>query len=145
MRRALLTIVFTFAAAAARAQSPYVAGTIGADVSRLSHSESNVSSEGSGGSEVVSGSLRVGTAVGQNWGVELEFVRSGESRGAIPIAVPVFGTATLGVATPTAAVANLATPVRGFETDVRSSHSDLDAAAWVRQRAGSVDLVYLGG
>src|SRR5437867_8937520 len=48
------------------AQSPYVAATIGADVSRVGHTDSNLSSTPSSGSEVVSGSVRVGTPVGEN-------------------------------------------------------------------------------
>src|SRR5205809_268374 len=36
--------------------------------------------------------------------------------------------------------------VVNFQTDVRSSHSDLDAVLWARQRfGGSIDMVYLGG
>ena len=73
MRTTVLAVVFAFIAAAVHAQSPYVAATIGADVSRLSHTDSNLSSGPSGDSEVVSWSLRVGTDVGQNWGTELEF------------------------------------------------------------------------
>ena len=55
------------------AQSPYVAATIGADVSRVSHTDSNLYSSPSNDAEVLSGSLRVGSSLGTNWGVELEF------------------------------------------------------------------------
>src|SRR5689334_23575586 len=46
------------------------------DVSRFGHSDSTFSRTPTSDSEVMSGSVRVGTSVGQNWGVELEFVRS---------------------------------------------------------------------
>ena len=44
MRATVLTVMCLFVAAAARAQSPYVAGTIGADVSRFGHTDSTFSS-----------------------------------------------------------------------------------------------------
>ena len=143
MRILLLTIAVVLASGAARGQSPYVAGTIGADVSRFGHSDSTFSRTPTSDSEVMSGSVRVGTSVGQNWGVELEFVRSGSSRGGVPppVPLPFAGTAagTLNFATGT-------TSVIAFQNDVRQSHYDFDTVAWVRQGAGSkVDVVYLGG
>lgn len=140
MSRTALAIALALVSVAisAHAQSPYVAGTIGADVSRSSHAESNVSPTASSDSEVISGSLRVGTSVGQNWGVELEFVRSGRSRSQPPVSILPL---PAGVLPP-----NMPSPIGVFQTDVRRNHSDFDAVAWARQRvSGSVDLVYLGG
>src|SRR5258705_8764359 len=65
--------------APALAQSPYVAGAIGADVSRSSHGDSSFYPSPSNGAEVLSGALRVGTSINRLWGVELEYVRSGRS------------------------------------------------------------------
>lgn len=146
MRNVSLTIVFVLVAAAGRAQSPYVGGTIGVDVSRFSQTTSNVASSESGGSEVISGSLRVGTSLGQNWGVELEFVRSGRSRGQVPppIYYPLASGANSFTVAPTG-VSSIALPIGGFQTDVRQSHYDFDTVAWVRQRAGNVEVAYLGG
>ena len=146
MRRFILAVVFSLAAVAARAQSPYVGGTIGADVSRISHSTSTFASSESGDNEVISGSLRVGTSLGQNWGVELEFVRSGESRGQVPpqIYLPLANAVSSFTVAP-AGVSSIAFPIGGFQTDVRQSHYDFDTVAWARQRAGKVDFVYLGG
>jgi hypothetical protein len=142
MGRLALAIGFSLVVTvAAHAQAPYVAATIGADVSRVSHSTSNLTRLPSGDSEVLSWSLRVGTAVGENWGVELEFVKSGRSRtegpnGIVPL-IPGTGTLTL---------PNIPSPIAGFQTDIRRTHSDLDTVAWARQRVGgSIDLVYLGG
>jgi len=146
--RLVLAALFSVVTAAAYAQSPYVAATVGADVSRLSHATSSLARIPSGDSEVISWSLRAGTLVGESWGVELEFVQSGRSRsestnGVQPL-IP--GTVTLTGGTIVSPLPpNIPSPI-AFQTDFRRSHSDFDTAAWVRQRAGgSVDLVYLGG
>jgi hypothetical protein len=134
------------------AQSPYVAATIGADVPRVSHTDSSLYSSPSNDAEVVSGSLRVGTSLGEAWGVELEFVRSGRShRSQNPFISPLAGGVNIGSVT--SILSGGASPVGipisspvNFQTDVRSSHSDLDAVLWARQRlGGSIDMVYLGG
>ena len=146
--RVALAVVFSLVAAAAHAQSPYVAATVGADVSRLSHSTSSLARIPSADSEVISWSLRAGTAVGESWGVELEFVQSGRSRSESPFGVQplIPGTVTFTGGTIVSPLPpNIPSPI-AFQTDIRRSHTDLDTAAWVRQRAGgSVDLVYLGG
>jgi hypothetical protein len=154
MARLIFALFVVLFAASARAQSPYVAGTIGADVTRVSHTDSNFTSSSSGGNETLSGSLRVGTAIGQNWGAELEFVHSARSHEqtsprVLPLATsnPVTTTPVSigGVTLSPVAVGTIPTVIP-FQTDVRQSHSDFDAAVWVRQSAGSaVDLVYLGG
>jgi hypothetical protein len=154
--RLALTLLVVLFAASAGAQSAYVAGTIGADVSRVSHTDANFYATSPDGSEALSGSVRVGTAIGPNWGVELEFVQSGHSHDQVtPVVSPL---ATSGSTTPaqvttvpgvsftfTSASTNVI-PVRFVQSDIRQSHSDLDALIWVRQAVGgSVDLVYLGG
>src|SRR6476660_4478694 len=146
MRTVLLTLAFVLAAAAARAQSPYVAGTIGADLSRISHTESSVSPAASSDSEVVSGSIRAGASVGQNWGVELEFVKSGRSHN--QVSPNIYSPLASAVTSLTGAPAGIPTisVIAPYQSDVRQSHYDFDTVAWVRQRAGnSVDLVYVGG
>jgi hypothetical protein len=149
MRRSLFTLLFVLVAVAADAQSPYVAATIGADISRFSRTESNAFRSPSDDSEVVSWSLRLGTDIGQNWGTELEFVRSGESHSSVPTGVPIpFAGGVLSGATPEDLVRaiGIASPIANLSTDVRRSHSDFDGVAWARQRVnGSIDLVYLGG
>ena len=152
MKRVVLVVALCLMAASARAQSTYVAATIGADVSRVSHTDSSFVASPSSSTEVVSGSLRVGTGISQTWGVELEFVRSGHSRRSQnPIITPLpAGGLNVGALTPTptgsVAISGIPVPIAAFQSDIRQSHSDFDAVAWVRQRAGgSVDLVYLGG
>ena len=133
-----------------RAQT-YVAGAIGADVSRVSHTDSSLISSPGNGAEVLSGALRVGTSVGSNWGVELEFARSGRSNEEGPIIGPLVET---GVPTniaqllPTGLVpGNIPIPFSfDYRLEVRRRQTSVDAVAWARQSAGgSVDLVYLGG
>jgi hypothetical protein len=132
------------------AQSPYVAGAIGADISRFSHAESNGAPTPSNDSEVLSGSLRVGTSVGSNWGVELEFVRSGRSHSQSPIFYPLAqaGTTTIAAGAFTFTNGpNISIPIPfEYRSDVTQRHESFDAVVWARQPVGgSVDLVYLGG
>jgi hypothetical protein len=152
--RLVLTLLVVLFAASARAQSAYVAGTIGADVSRVSHTDANFYSSSPDGSETLSGSVRVGTAIGPNWGVELEFVHSGRSHDQVTPLVSPLATNTSTTPAPvitlpgftfTSTSSNVI-PIRFVQSDIRQSHSDLDALIWVRQGVGgSVDLVYLGG
>lgn len=138
MAKVALAALVALFAASAQAQSAYVAGTIGADVSRFNRVESNVSSSASADSEVWSGSLRVGAAIAPAWGVELEFVHSGRSHTQSPASILPVLAGTL--------PANIPVPIARFQTDVRGSHSDFDGVVWARQRAGDrLDLVYLGG
>jgi hypothetical protein len=150
--RLLVALLLVLFAASVSGQSVYVAGTIGADVSRVSHTDSIFSPGTPNGSETFSGSLRVGSAIGQNWGVELEFVQSARSHEQVASSILPLATSTaLGLATATGGFSISATPanvipIRFPETDIRRSHSDFDAIIWGRQRAGGkVDLVYLGG
>jgi hypothetical protein len=151
LRYAITALVLLFAVSA-RAQSVYVAGTIGADVSRVSDTDSNFYSSTPNGTETFSGSIRVGSAIGQSWGVELEFVHSARSHDEFPgsvLPLATSGSLTAPTIPERLAVTSSAVsliPVRFFESDVRQSHSDMDAVLWARQRAGgSVELVYLGG
>jgi hypothetical protein len=151
--RFILTLLLVLFATTVRAQSAYVAGTIGADVSRVSHTDSNFGSSTPNGSETLSGSLRVGSRIGANWGVELEFVQSGSSHDQVtPDVFPLAANATTGAPTVTVqgftfTSASLnAIPIRFVQSDISQRHSDLDAVVWIRQGVGSiVDLVYLGG
>ena len=72
----------------ASAQSAYVAADVGADVARISHSDSAFASGSRSGSEVFSWDLRVGTLIGSGWGVELGYVRSLTDKSNPPFAIP---------------------------------------------------------
>ena len=154
MVRLVLTLLVVLFASSARAQSAYVAGTIGADVSRVSHTDANFSSSSPDGSETLSGSVRVGTTVGPSWGVELEFVQSAHSHDQVTPVVSPLATTTSITGAPAITLQGFAftsasasvIPIRFVQSDIRQSHSDLDALFWVRQGVGgSVELVYLGG
>ena len=148
--RVVLAVALLLAAGSARAQSPYVAGSIGADVARVSHTDSSLGGGTPDGSEVWSGSLRVGTSVGESWGVELEFVRSGRSgQSQTPFISPLAGytfNSSISAPAPVPVGTVIGPGIATFQVDMRQSHTDFDAVAWARQRVGdSVDLVYLGG
>ena len=159
MRLLAAMIAAVLVATTAAAQTPYVAGTIGADLLRVDHTQSTLYSSPSGDTEAFSGSLRVGTSISESWGVEFEYVRSAKMRGPVPGPVPLFadlgngfvwtseGSAGPGsVQLIPGGAAAIPVPIGGFRTDVRLRHSDFDAVAWARQRlGGSVDMVYLGG
>lgn len=149
MVRRFLVISFCLLSAPALAQSPYVAGAIGADVSRSSHGDSSFYPSPSGGAEVLSGALRVGTSISGIWGVELEFVRSGRSSDETPIVNP------LAQAGSTVNLAQLLPGVAPgipipfpfeYRSEVRRRHTSMNAVVWARQPVGgAVDLVYLAG
>jgi len=152
MVRVALVMALSLVAGPALAQSPYVAGAIGADVSRFSHATSNLYASPSNDAEVLSGALRVGTSVGSNWGVELEFVRAGRSHTEGPVVSPLLQagsvSATITQLLPPGVVpGTIPIPVPfEYRSDVTRRHASVDAVAFVRQTAGSmVDLVYLGG
>lgn len=143
----ILFVAFAFFAAPALAQSAYVAGAVGVDVSRFDTVEAAGVPDLTAGGEAAALSLRLGTAIGQRWGVELAFTRPSEvereGRQGYPIPLAVISAPTqAGVAVPPGVVF----PV--FESRIRSQrrNTTLDAVAWVAQGAGSrVDLVYLAG
>ena len=133
------------------AQSAYVAAGVGMDVSRFG----GVDAPNGGGfqpdGEAVAFSLRTGTRIGQNWGVELGFTRPSEieseqSFGPVPLAAA--SNASLTRVGGPGAVGVASTIFPAFESRQRMERRDttLDVAAWVAQSIGNrLDLVYLGG
>lgn len=144
---AALLVVITFIAAPAFAQSAFVTGAVGVDVSRFDSAEAAGVRDGGAGGEALAFSLRLGTAVGQRWGVELAFTRPSEvereSQQGYPIPLTIgTGSVQAGIAVPT----GIAFPVFEFRIRTQRQNNTLDAVAWVAQTAGSrVELVYLGG
>jgi hypothetical protein len=126
-------------AVATHAQSPYVGASLLADVVRTSGAED--SDVGNG--EAIGGALRVGAALGPRWGVELEFVRTGEIEWRPDVTILATGSArrpNLFGALPEIAI--FPTP----EISVESQLSTLTTSVWWRQRVNDrFDLVYLGG
>src|SRR5687768_11541397 len=70
--------VLVVSATPAHAQGPYVMGGVGIDVSRLDHVEGAGLPDMTADGEAIAFSLRLGTAIGDRWGVELAFTRPDE-------------------------------------------------------------------
>ena len=115
----------------AQAQSVYVAGALGADISLASGQESIGFSAPTGGGEALSGAARLGTVLNDRFGVELEVSRAGEVRnssrsGPLPLAG--------------------ALPIFFPEIEVRTRLTTVSTTASIRQQvADNVALAYLGG
>ena len=145
MFRAAFVLILTVIATPAFAQSPYVGASVGMDIARFGGVEFQGFNDLNPNGEAVNFSLRVGTEVGNNWGVELGFTRPSEieresNQGfPIPLLASALGAgaiSNIGVALPTIAASN----------QVELRNTTIDAVAWVSQRLGdSVELVYLGG
>jgi hypothetical protein len=126
----------------------YVAASLGADLTKSYESTTNGTAFPGGERDALAWGLRVGTALGSRWGVELEFNRPGrvDTRNG-PIINPLAaGITTLAPAPVPRASAPmlLIFPPPQIETDQRNT--TWNAAAWVRQPLGArADLVVLGG
>jgi hypothetical protein len=123
--------LIAFFSSAALAQSIYVAGSLGADISLVSGQESLGIPSTPGGGEVVSGAARVGVALDGRFGVEFEMSRAAELRdesrpGINPLAASF--------------------PVFVPELDFRSRITTFSTTASIRQQVSDkVALAYLGG
>ncbi len=148
MKRVLFALVGGLLAAPAWAQSPYVAGAIGAEIVRTTSVESSGSTFDDGNGESWSGAIRVGTLVAPRVGVELEFLRAGaiegDGNGPIFIAAGI-PRAVVGSLVADGLVADAAIfPIISQQTRMRTN--TVSTLAFVRQAVGErVDLVYLGG
>lgn len=134
-------------AAPAFAQSPYVAGAVGVDVSRFARTEGPGTDLTAGG-EAAAFSLRLGTAIRDGWGVELDFTRPSEVERDVErgFPVPLLGGQPGAASMPFAIFPDVVFPI--FESTIRLKRRDttIDTVAWVAQAvSGRVDLVYLGG
>jgi hypothetical protein len=139
--RALLALLSVLSPAAVMAQPVYVGASLLADISRFTTIDvdpSTFSNELTGGGETLGFSLVVGTALGDRWGVELEFVRPAALEQSIERQVELLPP---GIPVPPR-------PIPIFEFEVRSSerHTTLTPAVWFRQPIGGrAELCYLGG
>jgi hypothetical protein len=134
MRVALGCLLALLTATSATAQSPYAGGSVVFDIVRLSGSRDF---DTSGDGESVGGAVRVGTSIGERWGVDLEFARTGDIESQPDVRI-------LGDTFPTI------TPIPAIfpqpEINTRRQSSMLTTTLWGRHEAGDrLDLVYLGG
>jgi hypothetical protein len=163
MRRSIVVLVCVLGAAApAAAQSTYVGASLVGDIARYSKVESEsrripgVQDDSLDG-ESLSLGVTAGREIGDNWGVELEFVRSGETERRLtypsigrPIPLP-RGVPTLPGVVP---VIPGGTTVPGgpfpvdfsYEEEIEQQQTSLGALAWVKHDVGGrVELSYSGG
>ncbi|MGH9313479.1 MAG: hypothetical protein ACRD09_13240 [Vicinamibacterales bacterium] len=140
MQRVVIIVLCTFSPAAALAQPAYVGASLVGDIGRFTSVEidpATLSGELTGGGETLGFGLVVGTALGDRWGVELEFVRPGvvdrsarQRIGPLPANAPVI----------------FPIPIIEYEVRFVERHTTLTTAAWFRQSIGDrADLCYLGG
>ena len=117
----------------ASAQSVYVAGALGADITLASGQESIGLSVPMGGGEALSGAARLGVLLEPRWGIELEVSRAGEIRETSrtgPVPLP------LGIGRPAFLP----------EIEFRRRVTTVSATASIRQQVSdNVALAYLGG
>ena len=124
---AALFLVFTFVAAPVLAQSTYVGASVGMDVSRFNSVEAGGFNDVSAGGEVLAVSLRLGTAIRENWGVELGFTYPSElereSTQGFPIPLLAAVTAVRGefVAVGGGAPSNAALTFPAFQSSIAAS------------------------
>jgi hypothetical protein len=140
MRSVVLWLIFVLFATSVSAQSPSVGAAVGLDVSRFDRVEADGFNGVTAGGEAIAFSLRLGTPIGQRWGVELAVTRPSE----------VERESSVGFPRPLTAIsaAPIPIPIPTFEarTTIERRNTTLDTVLWVSQPAGSrVDLVYLGG
>jgi len=146
-----LVVATLFSAVPAGAQGVYVNASAGVSVLRFSEVEQSEVGSISRGGEPASWSLRLGTPLGQRWGVELEFVRTLETTkettfdlfGGIPdgLMLPGYGFTTAGLFTP-----GLPLPSVDVRYRIRERQSSLVPTLWYRTDVSSkVAMVFLGG
>lgn len=140
--RAVLGFLFLTVASAAEAQSAYVGGSLVADVLRFSGSTTQTNP---GNGEVMGGALRLGAPLGDRWGVDLEFARTGEidTSPDVRILAQSIGSAILtSLADRSTGIAIFPPPVVRAEQQL----STLTTMLWWRYDVNErFDLLYLGG
>ena len=132
LRLLLVPACVCIAICPASAQSVYVAGALGADISLASGQESFGFNVPTGGGEALSGAARLGTVLNDRFGVELEVSRAGEIRSMSRSGGPL----------PLAGVLPIFLP----QIESRTRITTVSTTASIRQQvADTVALVYLGG
>lgn len=143
MVAALTLVLWT---SAARAQTAYVAASLGADIGRTGSSDG---SDAPGTGEALSFSLRVGTGLISRFGVELDFTRPSEIETDESPDIGVLdarNTIASDLSRLLPGVPILPLPIVGYTTHTAQRTTTITGAAWVRQEISPrISLVYLGG
>jgi hypothetical protein len=144
MRVVLGMALLTFVASTASAQSAYVGASFIGDVVRTSGPSLGGNA---GNGETFGGALRAGAPLGQQWGVELEFARTGEIEMMPGGVFPAGRLEWIGAAPDvslTSVSSSLIFPAPRFESERRlATISTL--LWWNHQVSDRVSLAYLGG
>ncbi len=154
LRRALIFLIGGLLAQPAFAQSgPYVLAGAEANVFRRDHSfyDGGLAPFGSG--EVLAGVLRLGAPLGDRWGVEVEFARSGELESDSGFAqhiltgpLPLGGTSGTVMTWTSGDAASLLIFPPQYSVEAERTHTSINTAVWWQQTLGErVALAYLGG
>lgn len=146
--RVAVAMAGVFWTGTAGAQSVYVAGAIGAEIVRTSSTRSGGSTYDAGSGEAFAGAIRLGTAISERFGVELEFYRPGEIE--TDTGGPIYLPAAIVDLYPGGPVANGLPPDLSFPSILsetsRVRAATTSALVFARQSLGTrVELVYLGG
>ena len=143
----VLFLVLTLFAAPAFAQSAYVGAAVGMDLARYNHVEVSGGEDFDPSGEAINFSLRLGTAIGQNWGVELGFTRPAtiERENSFGYPIPLLAR-NVAVLTAVAPDGGVSIPIFESRTRIERRNSTVETVGWVAQPVSTrVDLVYLGG
>lgn len=139
IRGTLLILLSAGTPIAALAQPAYVGASLVGHVARFATIETApllISGDLSANGETLGFGLVVGTALGDRWGVELEFVRPGVLE----------STARTELLLPPAIPLPVPFPIVQYELRAEERHATLTTAAWFRQRISDrAELTYLGG
>jgi opacity protein-like surface antigen len=145
MRWTVAVILWLATALPAAAQSTYVGASLVGDIARFNKIDYDddvfsriVGNEFSADGEALGFNVKLGRALSERWGVELEFARTGvfetDSRSILPTIL----TERLDV--------DLRAVTSAFEYQSQRTHTMLAVLGWVRQDLGSrFELSYLGG
>jgi hypothetical protein len=138
VRVLILVAVCSCLAAPAAGQPAYVNGTLIGEVTRSTRTEiQGIEGTPSADGEGLGVAVRLGTAVGERWGVELEFVRSSAieqetTRSVSPVPIPFPGAIPI--------------PAIQYTFHLRHRVTSVDTLAWLRQYVtNTIDFVYLAG
>jgi hypothetical protein len=136
IRLLVLVAVCSCGAVPALGQPTYVNGTLLGELTRSAHTDvAGIDDAPSADGEALGVSARVGTAVGDRWGVELEFVRSSaiereSRRSANRVPIPFPGPI----------------PAVDYTFHLRHRVTSVDTLAWLRQYVtNKIDFVYVAG
>lgn len=150
MRSVIVILALLALAAPAAAQSTYIGGSAVFDVARFDKVEFDEVPRFGGTASSADGdalgfNVRVGRALGERWGLEFEFARSGSIENLQLLGVPFLTSLTsFPILSPDLTI--LPTPDFRYEVETEQRFTGYGTWAWLRQDVGArVDLTFLGG